>query len=147
VWSVWSKLRVLALYNCDINSEWSPERPFWRDLAKLKHLETLILTRCDGVQEVDFKAEWNRWCGKGARALNVVFVDVDGEHGILEIIEEPREGDKVTLMVGRVPTSYYGDEDIIELCQDWIKRSALRGERGLQTELRNLCTWFHEIQV
>jgi hypothetical protein len=41
-------------------------------------------------------------------------------------------------MVGRVPTSYYGDEDVIELCQNWIKRLALKGETGFQEGLRKL---------
>ena len=68
------------------------------------------------------------------------FVDVDGPWGIPETIEEPEEGDKVKIMVGRVPTSYYGDEDVIELCQNWIKRLALKGEAGFQEELRNLST-------
>jgi hypothetical protein len=139
VWSLWPKLKVLALYNCDLHIETAQPR-LWRDLAVLKNLETLILTRCDGVQEVNFKVEWNRWCGNGGGALDVIFVDVDGERGIPETIEEPREGDKVTVKAGRVPTSYYGGEDIIELCQDWIKRSVLRGECGLQAELRNLCS-------
>jgi hypothetical protein len=138
VWSLWPKLKVLALYNCDVDPAWSVTSPFWRDLAALKNLEILVLTRCDGVQDVDFKAEWNARCGKGSAGLDVVFVDVDGGHGILETVEEPRDGDKVAVMVGRVPTSYYGDEDIIELCQDWIKRAMLRGERGLRAELRNL---------
>lgn len=138
MWSLWPKLKVLALYNCDVDPVRSVTSPFWRDLAMLKDLEILVLTRCDGVQDVDFKAEWNARCEKGSRGLDVVFVDVDGGRGILETVEEPREGDKVAVMVGRVPTSYYGDEDIIELCQDWIKRAVLRGERGLRTELRNL---------
>jgi hypothetical protein len=77
---------------------------------------------------------------KWGQGLTVWFVDVDGPWGIPETIEEPEEGDKVKIMVGRVPTSYYGDEDVIELCQNWIKRLALKGEAGFQEELRNLST-------
>lgn len=80
----------------------------------------------------NFNCEWRR-CGNGNKKLKVWYVDVDGGSG-------PREGDNVKIMVGRVPTSYYGDEDPVDLCQDWIKRSALRGKRGFQEELTKLST-------
>jgi hypothetical protein len=132
VWSEWPKLKTLALYNCDLDSE-----GFWRDMKAMETLETLVLTRADGLQHVDFKSEWSG-CRNGDKSLTVWFVDVDNGQGIPERIEEPKEGDKVRIMAGRVPTSYYGDEDFIELCQDWIKRSALRGEAGFQEELMHL---------
>lgn len=91
------------------------------------------------MREVDFRSEWIAR-GNGDRSLTVWFVDVDGGRGIPETIKEQEEGDKVKIMVGRVPTSYYGDEDVIELCQNWIKRLALKGEAGFQDELRNLST-------
>jgi hypothetical protein len=132
VWSLWPNLKTLALYNCDIDSD-----RFWCDLGVMQSLDTLVLTRADGLQEVDFRSQWRRY-GNGKKNLTAWFVDVDDGHGIPETIEEPKEGDKVKIMVGRVPTSYYGDEDVIELCQDWIKRSALRGETGFQEELMHL---------
>jgi hypothetical protein len=120
VWSLWPNLKTLALYNCDLVSA-----KFWRDIGKIKKLETLILTRADSVQDVDFKAEWNR--GESThRSWTMWFVDVDGGHGIPETVEEPKEGDKARVKIERVPTSYYGDEDVIELCQDWVKRLVLR---------------------
>ncbi|KAE9362841.1 hypothetical protein N431DRAFT_357997 [Stipitochalara longipes BDJ] len=134
VWSLWPKLKTLALYNCDLTSE-----TFWRDIGALDILETLVLTRADGVREVDLRREWSR-CGKGDKKLTVWFVDVDGGHGIPETIEEPKEGDKITIKVGCVPTSYYGDEDEIDLCQNWIKRAALKGEEGFKAELKYLST-------
>jgi hypothetical protein len=130
--NVWPRLRTLALYNCDLSSE-----RLWLALSMAERLETLVLTRADGVQEVDFRSEWIAR-GNGDRGLTVWFVDVDGGRGVPETIEEPDESDKIKIMVGRVPTSYYGDEDVIELCQNWIKRLALRGEAGFQDELRNL---------
>jgi hypothetical protein len=131
-WSFWPKLKTLALYNCDLHSE-----RFWQDLTVAKNLETLVLTRCDGVQDVNFKSEWIKY-GNGERSVKVVFVDVDDERGLPEMVENESEGEKVGVMRARIPTSYYGDEDIIELCQGWIKRSVLRGERGLQAELKRL---------
>ncbi|PMD17761.1 hypothetical protein NA56DRAFT_265684 [Hyaloscypha hepaticicola] len=120
VWSLWPNLKTLALYNCDLDSE-----KFWRDIGKMKKLETLVLTRADSMRDFDFKTEWNRG-GNQHQSLTVWFVDVDGGHGIPETVEEPKEGDKVRIKVECVPTSYYGDEDVIELCQDWVKRSVLR---------------------
>ena len=70
--------------------------------------------------------------------LSVVFVDVDGQRGLPLTVEEPKAGDKVKVMAGRVPISYYGDENIIELCQDWMTASALRGEHGFEEALRRL---------
>jgi hypothetical protein len=134
VWPLWPRLRTLALYNCDLSSE-----RLWLGLSITERLETLVLTRADGVREVDFRSEWIAR-GNGDRSLTVWFVDVDGGRGIPETIKEQEEGDKVKIMVGRVPTSYYGDEDVIELCQNWIKRLALKGEAGFQDELRNLST-------
>jgi hypothetical protein len=120
VWSLWPNLKTLALYNCDLDSE-----KFWSDISKTKNLETLVLTRADSVQDFDFKAEWKRG-GNQHQSLTMWFVDVDGGHGIPETVEEPKEGDKVRIKTEFVPTSYYGDEDVIELCQGWVKRSVLR---------------------
>ncbi len=120
MWSLWPDLKTLALYNCDLEAE-----QFWRDIGKMAKLETLVFTRADSVQDFDFKAEWNRG-GNQHQSLSMWFVDVDGGHGIPETVEEPKEGDKVKIKIECVPTSYYGDEDVIELCQDWVKRSVLR---------------------
>ncbi|KAN0109976.1 hypothetical protein V8E51_006363 [Hyaloscypha variabilis] len=127
---LWPKLRLLALYNCDLTSD-----VFWRDISELGSLETLVLTRADGVREVDVRREWRR-CGRG-RELTMWFVDVDGGRGIPATVEW-REGDKLMIRVGCVPTSYYGDENEIELCQDWIKRAAMKGEEGFKEELEYL---------
>jgi len=58
-WDLWPKLMLLALYNCDLTSD-----VFWRDISELGSLETLVLTRADGVREVDVRREWRR-CGRG----------------------------------------------------------------------------------
>lgn len=45
VWQRWKKLKRLALYNVDLTID------FFRDLACLDHLETLVLSRSDGNDE------------------------------------------------------------------------------------------------
>jgi len=53
VWASWRKLKRLALYNVDLTYF------FFRDLACLGHLETLVLSRSDGNNEsVDEWAEY-----------------------------------------------------------------------------------------
>lgn len=45
IWASWMKLKRLALYNVDLTYF------FFRDLACLEHLETLVLSRSDGNDE------------------------------------------------------------------------------------------------
>jgi len=120
---MWPNLKTVALYNKDIGAD-----GFWADIGKLEDLKTLVLTRADGLEEVDMKAEWKRCCGDEKRGLEIVLVNVESQH------REPvgraswKDGDKVRVREVNVPTSYYGDEDPIWLCQDWVKRWTLRGE-------------------
>jgi hypothetical protein len=125
VWSLWPKLRTLALYNADVGSE-----RFWPGLARLGYLETLILTRCDGLEEVNLKREWIRHCGDEKRGLSIFLVNVQSEHRELMGREGWKEDDKVVVRELNVPISYYGDEDHIELCQEWVERRVLNREIG-----------------
>jgi hypothetical protein len=45
VWTLWPKLRRLALYNVLVSDSWA------EDIKKLEHLETLALTRADGLAQ------------------------------------------------------------------------------------------------
>ncbi len=120
VWSLWPKLRTLALYNADVSSA-----RFWLGLARLGCLETLVLTRSDGLESVDLKREWRRHCGDEKRGLNVVLVNVQSEHSVLMGSESWTNDDTVVVRKVNVPISYYGDEDYIELCQEWVERRML----------------------
>jgi hypothetical protein len=53
VWLLWPKLRTLVLYNPDVGGA-----RFWPCLGRLRSLETLVLTRSDGLEEADVKAKW-----------------------------------------------------------------------------------------
>ena len=131
--SLWPKLKLLAVYKAWLGSD-----VFWRDVTSLENLDTLVLIKADGVRVIDFGREWQRVCGDKNRKLTVWFVDVDGGQGIPETVKETKEGDNVTLRVARVPTSYYGDENEIDLCQNWIKQAALNGEEAIKAELEYL---------
>ncbi|EOO02419.1 hypothetical protein UCRPA7_2030 [Phaeoacremonium minimum UCRPA7] len=121
VWTLWPALRRLALYNVDADEQ------FWGRVAGMPKLETLILTRADGMQETCIKSSY---FAATQRPIDVLIVNVSTEH--------PREIPrwawqdvdpqmKMQVMVYDVPTSFYGDEDYITLCQDWVKAAALRG--------------------
>lgn len=121
VWPLWSNLKTLALYNQDVMGE-----DFWEKLGKLKYLETLVLTRADGLMDTDMKQSWRRHCGVEKRGLDIVLVNVENYREELRGSERWKE-DEISVRELDVGTSYYGDEDEIELCQEWVKRRVLRG--------------------
>ena len=123
VWSFWPNLKTLALYNEDV------DKPnFWSELGKLKDLKTLVLTRADGLEYVDMKLEWRKHRGDEKRGLEIVLVNVASLHK-RPMGREAWKDDNITVREVNVPISYYGDEDEIELCQEWVKRRMLRGEK------------------
>jgi hypothetical protein len=126
VWSLWPKLRTLALFNPDVDD--ASVSQFWPYLGTLEHLQTLVLTRSDGLDSADIKQEWRDCCGDNERGLNVVIVNVESEHRVPMGKERWEEGDKLVVREVNVPISYYGDENNAELCQEWVKRRMLRGE-------------------
>jgi hypothetical protein len=134
VWKNWKKLRTLALYNVDIFWDASATQLFWRSVAKLRSLENLILTRCDGLDDIRFEDMWREVGGDKDREkkLEVVIFDVEAGHrvqleGVLNI------GEKLSVRQVNAPTSYYGDDDPIELCQEWTKRTIMKGEETLES--------------
>jgi len=133
VWSLWPKLKTLALYNQDVRMD-----KFWAGLGKLKYLEAVVLTRSDGLEDLDFRREWEKHCGgdKNARDANFVFVNIQTHHRLRGGLAYSEEKGKVGVWEVNVPTSYYGDDDAIELCQNWVRRKMLGGE--------NVSNWMRE---
>ncbi|PVH80878.1 hypothetical protein DL98DRAFT_515025 [Cadophora sp. DSE1049] len=123
VWSGWERLKMLVLYNVDVSTE-----KFWKGLYLSKNIETVVLTRCDGLNEVDMKQEWkNQFDVEEERPLDVLLVNVDAEHTIPLGFERWKKEDKMQVRILNVPISYYGDEDLIVICQQWVKRRILQG--------------------
>lgn len=125
VWSLWPKLRILVLYNVDVSSH-----RFWKGLGQLENIETVMLTRSDGLEEVDIKREWRKQFDRVTqpRSLNIVLVNVEAEHRVLVGRDSGKKDDQMQVRELNVPTSYYGDEDPILLCQQWTKRGVLHGK-------------------
>lgn len=122
-WTTWPNLKTLALYNKDVSTD-----GFWAELGRLEGLETLVFTRADGLDEVDMKVEWKKHCKDERRGLEIVLVNVQSGHREVAGRERWKDKDKIRITEVNVPTSYYGDDDPICLCQDWVKRRMLRGE-------------------
>lgn len=138
LWTAWPRLRRLALYNADADGR------FWAHVRGAPRLETVVLTRADGLRDVCMKSAY---LGTGAaqaggaaagaagappRPLKVVMVNVSSDHpdGLRgqESWDEVDPGNVVDATSYDVPTSFYGDEDVITLCQEWVKTAALRGD-------------------
>ena len=126
-WSVWPKLKVLALYNKDVSAD-----GFWKDVGKLAGLQTVAFTRADGLEEVNMKVEWKKGCGDEKRKLEILLINVYSQHRDPVGREGWSDTDDAKVREINVPTSYYGDEDPIEICQEWVKRRVLRGETSAQ---------------
>ncbi|KAE8441556.1 hypothetical protein EG329_004675 [Mollisiaceae sp. DMI_Dod_QoI] len=124
VWSLWPKLKKLALYNQDITAD------FLRGIRKLHNIETLVLTRSDGLYETDLKQTWkNQFDDEGeVRSLDILLANVESDHPPLIGEDRWNEDDRLKVRILNVPISYYGDEDSIVACQQYVKRKFLSGE-------------------
>ncbi|PSN71003.1 hypothetical protein BS50DRAFT_477034, partial [Corynespora cassiicola Philippines] len=71
VWTGWQRLRHLALYNVDADED------FWSDVAHMPQLESLVLTRADGLGETDIKAQY---FNHSQRPLRILLVNVEDDH-------------------------------------------------------------------
>lgn len=131
VWTMWPMLRRLGLYNADCVTE------FWRKVARMPRLETVVMTRPDGLEEADIKAELLLQLGP---AKKVLIVNTALHHLTRRLGEEiqtwpeiDRE-ERVKVMQYFVPStsstmSYPGHiHDHISLCQDWVRDGAIRGD-------------------
>lgn len=99
VWPLWPNLKKIALYNQDVSSS-----DFWVRLGLLKFLETLVLTRSDGLMQIDLKNSWRRGCGDKKRGLEIVLVNVESLHEELWARERWKE-DEIKVKELNVPTS------------------------------------------
>lgn len=142
VWTLWPRLRRLALYNVDADGK------FWESVREMRELETVVLTRADGLESTCMKTEYfgtalggdaSGDTGHAAeeepvlpRPLKVVIANISNNQP--NHLAGRWKWDKVDpnnimrVMTYDVPTSFYGDENPIHLCQGWVRTAALRGE-------------------
>ena len=147
VWASWPRLRRLALYNAPADGV------FWGAVAGMAALETVVLTRADCLEETCIKSEYlGTWSPAGhaggettglgdvgeegvepPRPLKVVLVNVSNHHQPDQMAgrwkwDRVDPDNIMKVMTYDVPTSFYGDENPIDLCQDWVKTAALKGD-------------------
>jgi hypothetical protein len=123
VWSQWPKLKTLALYNQDVNDV------FLSELQKSQQIETVILTRSDGLEQIDLKQVWNNQSANAdvIRRLQIVLVNFKPNHAVLLGRDRWKENDSLQVRELCVPILFYGDEDCILLCQQWVKKKFISG--------------------
>ncbi|KAJ4303108.1 hypothetical protein N0V90_001999 [Kalmusia sp. IMI 367209] len=120
-WRNWPKLRRLAVYNPGTHPS------FWRDVAKMSSLETIVLTRADGLREYDIKAQYFRHCN---RPLKVLLINIDSQQMRFGNFRrnnwdtaDPKK--LMTIMTYSIPL--FMDDDPIEVCQDYVRIGAEHG--------------------
>lgn len=120
-WTRWPKLRRLAIYNPAVHPS------FLRDVAKMTNLETLVMTRADGLREYDMKYQYFRHCN---RPLKVLLINIDSQqmrYGNFKRgnwdTADPRK--LMTIMTYSIPQ--FMDDDPIEVCQDYVRIGAEYG--------------------
>lgn len=121
VWAMWPKIRRVSLSYPDLASG------FWRSVASMPKLDSLVLARPVGFDDNRIKAEFFQHAD---RPIKVVLVNVSAEQPDITQRRDWEGVDpegKMQILLYDVPTSFYGDESPGGLCRDWIKRSALDG--------------------
>lgn len=120
-WTRWPRLRRLAVYNADCHSS------FWSDVATRSQLETLVLTRADGLDYCDPKAAYLRHC---SRPLKILLINVEQHHvrfsGTRVLSWTTVDPDRKVNIV-RYTVPLFNDDDPIEVCQDYVRIGAEHG--------------------
>lgn len=120
-WTKWPKLRRLAVYNP------STHPSFWRDVAKMANLETIVMTRADGLREYDIKAQYFRHCN---RPLKVLLINIDGQqmrYGNFRRNKWDAVDSKKTMTIMAYSIPLFMDDDPIDVCQDYVRIGAEHG--------------------
>ena len=101
-------------------------------------LERLVLLRPKELSAVDIDRLFAAYKGQ---SLDVVFVDVNSNHRTPPDTRDWTDEDAVRIYEADVPMSFYGDEDELILCDDWIWRSAVEGTLWSLEEKRRMTSW------
>lgn len=122
VWFGWSSLHTLALYNVDTSED------FWQHVCSLERLKHLILTRADGLDDVDIVRVLSELRGKDKSPLTITLVNVESDHLPLVTSELWKHNGNIVIKRSFVPVSYYGDENPISSCQEWTMNKFREGK-------------------
>ena len=105
-------------------------------------LEMLIVLRPKELSAADIDKLFAAYKGQ---SLDIVFVDVNANHRTPPGTRDWTDEDAVRIWEVDVPTSFYGDEDELVLCDDWIWRGAVEGTLWSLEGKRRMASWM-EVQ-
>lgn len=105
-------------------------------------LEMLIVLRPKEFSAADIDKLFAAYKGQ---SLDIVFVDVNANHGTPPDTRDWTDEDSVRIWEADVPTSFYGDEDELILCDDSIWRGAVEGTLWSLEGKRRMASW-NEVQ-
>ena len=100
-------------------------------------LQTLILLRPMELSAADINSLFSAYKGK---CLDIIFVDVNSNHRTPKDTRDWTDSDNVRIWEVDVPTSFYGDEDDLILCDNWIWTHAVKGTLWDQQK-RRMTSW------
>ncbi|KAG9203628.1 hypothetical protein G6514_002646 [Epicoccum nigrum] len=101
-------------------------------------LEMLVVLRPKELGAADIDKFFAAYQGQ---SLDVVFVDVNSNHRTPPDTRDWIDEDTVRIWEADVPTSFYGDEDELILCEDWIWRGAVEGTLWSLEGNRRMTGW------
>jgi hypothetical protein len=100
-------------------------------------LETLVFLRPPELLKSDIDRIFSSYKGK---SLDVILVDVNSNHRTPAGTRSWTNDDTVKIWELDVPTSYYGDEDELVICDDYIWAQGVQGTLWSQSK-RRMASW------
>ncbi|KAF3001898.1 hypothetical protein E8E13_006132 [Curvularia kusanoi] len=100
-------------------------------------LESLVVLRPKELTARHIDDLFSAYKGK---SLDVVFVDVNSNHRTPVNTRDWTEGDTVRVWEADVPTSFYGDEVDLILCDSWVWSHAVQGTL-FSRDNRRMASW------
>jgi hypothetical protein len=104
-------------------------------------LQTLVVLRPLELNAADINNLFSAYKGQ---KLDIVLVDVNSNHRTPKDTRSWNNDDKVRIWEADVPTSFYGDDDDLTLCENWVWTQAVKGTIWSQNN-RRMASW-SEIQ-
>jgi hypothetical protein len=104
---------------------------------KIPSLQTLVMMRPVDLAAEDIDIIFRSYNGK---RLDTILVDVNSNHRTPNGTRNWKDEDAVRIWEADVPVSFYGDEDELVLCDDWIWTHGVKGSLWSQ-EKRRMLSW------
>jgi hypothetical protein len=104
---------------------------------KIPSLQTLVMMRPVDLAAKDIDVMFSSYNGK---SLDAILVDVNSNHRTPKETRSWKDTDTVRVWEVDVPVSFYGDEDDIILCDNWIWTHGVKGTLWSQDK-RRMASW------